>query len=52
MFANSAESLVTPPSPDAARAMFELANLANRERFEQWIDPRTGLENYATAGFS
>lgn len=49
VFATSAEPLISPPSADAARAMFALGDMANRERFEEWIDPRTGMENYAMA---
>ena len=50
MFAPTAQPMTSPPNADAARAMFALADLANRERSEQWIDPRTGLENYQMAG--
>jgi hypothetical protein len=50
MFAPTAGPMMTPPNADAARAMFALADLANRERFEQWMDPRTGWENYQLAG--
>ncbi len=42
--------LLSPPNDDAARALFALADLANRERFEQWIDPRTGMQQYEMAG--
>ena len=52
IFAHNAEVLNTPPSADAARAMFALADLANRDRYEQWISPRTGMENYAMAGLT
>lgn len=51
VFAKTAEPLMTPPSADAARAMFALSDLANRERLEQWVDPRTGMQNYSMAGF-
>ena len=49
VFADSAETLVSPPSADAARAIFALADMANRERFEEWIDPQTGVQNYTMA---
>lgn len=48
--ADSAEPLMNPPSADAARHLFALADLAHRDNFEQWIDPRTGMENYELAG--
>ena len=49
MFSANSEVAQTPPSAEAGRAMFALADLAVRTRLEQWIDPRTGMENYAMA---
>jgi hypothetical protein len=50
VFAKNAEALVHPPNADAARAMFELADLAERVRFEEWMGPRTGMAVYEMAG--
>jgi hypothetical protein len=49
-FCQTPEPLVTPPNADCARALFALADMAHRERYEQWIDPRTGFEQYTMAG--
>ena len=48
--ASAPEPLLQPPSADAARMFFALADLATRDRFEQWLDPRTGMEQYDMAG--
>ncbi|MPZ74381.1 MAG: hypothetical protein GEU74_14350 [Nitriliruptorales bacterium] len=48
--AETAEPLMQPPNADAARALFALADMATRDRYEQWIDSRTGLEQYTLAG--
>jgi hypothetical protein len=45
-----ADPLMQPPSADAARQLFALADLAHRTGFEMWIDPRQGMEQYAMAG--
>lgn len=50
MTVEDARALVHPPDADCARALFALADLATRDRFEEWIDPRTGLEQYEMAG--
>lgn len=42
--------LSDPPSADAARQFFALADLAHRERYEEWVDPRTAMESYQLAG--
>jgi hypothetical protein len=48
--AQSPDPIMQPPSADAARQLFALADLARREHFEQWIDPRTGMAQYDMAG--
>jgi hypothetical protein len=40
----------TPPSADAARAMFALSDLARQTRNERWLDPGTGERTYRSAG--
>lgn len=44
------DPILRPPSADAARLLFALADLACRDRFEQWIDPRSGMSQYEMAG--
>jgi hypothetical protein len=39
-----------PPSPEAARALFALGDLARQTRREQWIDAGTGERTYRSAG--
>jgi hypothetical protein len=48
--AATSEPITNPPTADAARTFFALADMANRERFELWIDPRVGLAQYEMAG--
>jgi hypothetical protein len=38
------------PTPDGAKAIFALADLANRTAFEIWMEPRLGEESYRMAG--
>jgi hypothetical protein len=48
--ADAASPILQPPSADAARQLFALADLARRDRFETWVDPRTGMAQYDMAG--
>jgi hypothetical protein len=50
MTCDTSQWTTQPPNADAARALFSLADLAVRTRAEQWIDPRTGLDQYHAAG--
>jgi hypothetical protein len=40
----------TPPSADAARALFTLADMGRLTRDESWLDPSTGEQAYRAAG--
>src|SRR5579871_2794308 len=40
----------SPPSPEAARAAFDLADLARHVAQERWIKPREGVAAYEAAG--
>ncbi len=40
----------TPPSADAAQAMFALCDLARQTRNERWLDPGAGERAYRSAG--
>jgi hypothetical protein len=48
--AEGPDPIMSPPNADCARAIFALADIAERERFEIWIDPRTGMAQYDMAG--
>jgi hypothetical protein len=48
--ADAPDPIMSPPNADCARSIFGLADLADRERFEVWIDPRTGMMQYDMAG--
>lgn len=48
--AESPADLNQEPTADTSRALFELADLARQTRHEQWLDPRTGQDNYRLAG--
>jgi len=38
------------PSPDMAKALFTLGDLARCPAQERWIDPKTGMASYQAAG--
>lgn len=40
----------SPPSGDAARALFAMGDLARTVRREQWITPAVGEQSYHAAG--
>jgi hypothetical protein len=48
--ADSAHFFDDEPKPEAAKALFALADLARGEGLERWIDPRDGEAAYRTAG--
>jgi hypothetical protein len=47
--ADGPDPIMSPPDPACARGIFALADLADRQRFEVWIDPRTGMAQYDMA---
>jgi len=48
--AESLTDLDRVPKPDAATAMFRLADVARFKSQERWFDPDIGEETYAMAG--
>jgi hypothetical protein len=48
--ADSFEALDRPPTPELAKAVFALSDLARADATERWMDPRDATETYRRAG--